>query len=274
MRHKSVSFAAFALLLASCGKDSSGPSTSPEAARAIARFTFLADSVTAAGDPETGQVFTGAADAVRMSGDVSTISISVDGSAAEYNALTLSLHVPGMSDCDEYECYETEPLDENLLLAWREEVDPSVMFIATMGTGTHSVAIDTTTPVEEEPISTPPMGLALFGSESGEGWFSTAGTATNAAVSTASACARPKTETPGVRFTCSRATYRWSANFTADEAEGDDIGAKHNVVIAASNVSGARVVLADMSGAAASKMGRSPIMTRLSHRRDRSRGLR
>ena len=271
MRHKALSVASAALLLAGCGKDSNSPTTSPEAARAIARFTYLADSLTDAGDPESGQIFTGAADAVRMSGDISTVSISIDGSASEYNALTLSLHMPAMSECDEFECYETPAADENLLLAWREEVDPSVMFIATAGTGTHTVKLDTTSVEPPEEIAT---GIALYGSESGEAWVSSEGTATNAAVSTGSACARPKTETPGVRFTCTRSVYRWSANFTATESDGEVAGASHDVEIGATNVSGARVVMIDMGTNMARSLGRAPIRTRLVHKRDRILGLR
>jgi hypothetical protein len=116
--------------------------------------------------------------------------------------------------------------------------------------------------------------VGIFATEAGETWFSTAGSTTSAMAGSNGACARPRTETPGVRFNCTRTTFTWGANFTANEAQGDALGTSHTIVVPATAVPGVRIVLQDMSGNMKKSIGRSPIMTRLVAKRDRGLAVR
>lgn len=265
------------LLFASACNDSSGPTTSPEATSAIQRFTQLADSATQAGDPQSAQIFLGAADAVRMAGDVNTMRITVDGVASDYNALTLSMRVPASEYCDEeFGCETTPEMEENMLLAWRESTNSSLLFLATNGFGNKSLAFDTAqfSDTATAPTDELPPGLGIFATESGEAWFSTGGSTTSSIAGTSGACGRPQTETPGMQFNCTKTSFSWSASFTANEAEGDAVGAAHTIVVPATVVPGIRIVLQDMSGNAKKALGRSPIRTRLVAKRDKALALR
>jgi hypothetical protein len=267
MRIHRLILGAAAVALVACGKDSSGPTISPAAAKAIARFDYLADSATNAGNPDDAQLFTGAAEAVRVTGDVGTLPVSIDGTSSDFFALSLQLTMPASSACDEFGCYDTPASEEQFLVAWQEEPAGRVMFISKDGFGAKNVAFDTTS---VDTLTAPPPGVALVADESGAGWFSTAGTASNQAVGTGGACARLREPTPGVAYSCSHATYRWSADFTAGEAAGAAIGTEHHIVIPATVVAGAKLAITGFTGEVAAKLGKAPIRSRLVLKRDRA----
>lgn len=270
MRLNTLTLCATALALSGCG-DASGPTISPAAKSAIARFEYLADSATNAGNPDEGQLYTGAAEAIRVTGDVGTIPVSIDGSISEFSALTLQLTLPGATVCDEFSCADSPPVQEQFLIAWQEEPMGRLLFIAKDGFGTKSVAFDTTT---VDTLTAPPPGIALVGDEGGDGWFSIAGTASNQGITVFGACAKPRQETPGVRYSCHRATYRWSADFTAGESAGDAIGTEHHVVIPSTVVAGAMLALTGFTDELAMRIGDAPIRSRLVLKRDRARARR
>jgi hypothetical protein len=266
MRLRNLTLCVAALALAGCG-DSSGPTVSPAAKSAIARFEFLADSLTNAGNPDDAQIFTGAAEAVRVTGDVGTIPVSIDGTASDFSALTLHLQLPGGTVCDDVSCETTPPVQEQFLIAWQEDPVGRILFIAKDGFGTRSVAYDTTA---TDTLTAPPPGVALVGDEAGDGWYSIAGSATNQGLTVSGACAKPKEETPGIRYDCRHATYRWSADFTAAETAGDAIGTEHHVVIPSSVVAGAAIAITGFTDELAASIGRAPIRSRLVLKRDRA----
>lgn len=266
MRTRNLTLCAAALALAGCG-DSNGPTISPAAKSAIARFDFLADSLTNAGNTDDAQIFTGAAEAVRMTGDVGTIPVSIDGTASDFHALTLHLTIPGGTICDDVSCQSAPPVQEQFLLAWQEDPINRIMFIAKDGFGSKSLAYDTTA---TDTLTAPPPGIALVGDETGDGWYSIGGSASNQGLSVTDHCAKPRQETPGVSFDCRHATYRWSADFTAGETAGDAIGSEHHVVIPSSVVAGAVIQITGFSDTFAASVGRSPIRDRLVLKRERA----
>ena len=268
MHFRSLIVCASAAALVACGDDSAGPTISPAAARAIARFDYLADSATNAGNPDEAQLYTGAAEAVRVTGDVATLPVSIDGTGTDFYALTLQLSLPPQSYCDEFGCEESPGVEEQLLLAWQEDPARRVMFIAKDGFGSKSLAFDTTA---ADTMTAPPPGIALVGEEGGDGWFSTAGTTSNQAVSTGGSCAKLRQETPGIRYSCEHATYRWSADFTAGEAAGDAVGTEHHIVVPSTVVAGAKLALIGFTDEFAARVGGAPIRSRLVLKRDRAR---
>jgi hypothetical protein len=271
MHLRSFIVSATALSLIACGKDSSGPTITPAAADAIARFDYLADSAAAAGATDEAEIYTGAAEAIRVAGDVGTIGIDIDGATTDFSALSLQLALPAQEFCDEFGCETVPAVDEHFLVAWQEMPLGRVLFVAKSGTGTRSLEFDTTA---VDTMTAPPPGVALVGDENGESWFSIAGTTNNSAVSVGGECARPREQTPGISYNCAHATYRWSADFTAGEADGDAIGTEHHIVIPSTVVAGARLSVANMSGRVATKIGRAPVRSRLVLKRDRARASR
>lgn len=270
MQLRSLLLASATLALAACGGDTSGPTSSAAATRAIRRFQFLADSSAAVGDSSGAQLFSAAADAVRASGDVRVLPIGIDGTSSDFNAIAFQLTLPAATTCDDFGCRQEGPFEEHLLMAWQEDPD-RIVFIAKDGPGTRSVAIDT---AAIDTATTPPTGLALVGTgsgDSGEGWYSTGGTSTDALLSTGNACPPPREATPGAGFTCAQATFRWSADFTAIDAAPDSPGATHRVVIAATEVPGARVDVTAMNGTVSAMLGRAPVRSRLALRVERAR---
>lgn len=270
MRLHKLTLCATAFALAGCG-DGSGPTISPAAKAAIARFDYLADSLTNAGNPDDAQIFTGAAEAVRVTGDVGTIPVSIDGSIHNFSALTLQLTLPGGTFCDDLGCEETPTVQEQFLLAWQEDPIGRVLFIAKDGFGPKSLAFDT---ASTDTLTAPPPGVALVGDEAGDGWFSIAGTASNQGINVTGACAKPRQETPGVRYSCHRATYRWSADFTAGESAGDAIGTEHHIVIPSTVVAGAILSITGFTDELGARIGDAPIRSRLALKRDRARARR
>ena len=270
MHFRSVTTFAVAFAAVACGENSSGPTISPAAAKAIARFDFLADSAANAGNPDEAQIYTGAAEAVRVAGDVGTLPVSIDGTSTDFYALTLQLTLPAQSLCDETGCVESLAVEENLLLAWQEEPSGRILFIAKDGFGSRSLAFDTTA---LDTLTGPPPAIALVGDQAGEGWFSIGGTTSSQAVGTGGSCAKLREETPGIRYSCAHATYRWSADFTAGEADGDAIGTEHHVVIPSTVVAGAKLAILDVNfnDEYVARVGDSPIRDRLVLKRDRTR---
>lgn len=123
-------------------------------------------------------------------------------------------------------------------------------------------------------LTAPPPGVALVGDAAGDGWFSIAGTASNQGINVTGVCARPRQETPGVRYSCHRATYRWSADFTAGESAGDAIGTEHHVVIPSTVVAGAILSITGFTDDLGARIGDAPIRSRLALKRDRARARR
>ena len=271
MQLRSLLLAAAALAFTACGGETSGPTSSAAATRAIRRFGYLADSSAAVGDSSGAQLFSAAADAVRASGDVSALPISIDGASSAFSAFAFQLTLPAATSCDDFGCRQEGPFEEHLLMAWQEDPD-RIVFIAKDGPGSRSVAIDT---AALDTATVPPAGLAHVGTGSGEssdGWYSTGGSSSDALVSTGDACPPPREATPGAGFTCAQATFRWSANFTAIEAATGSPGATHRVVIAATEVPGARVDVTAMNGTVSAMLGRAPVRSRLALRVERARG--
>lgn len=268
MRLPSLVLCVTVLALAACGGDTSGPSRNATATRAIARFDYLADSSAAVGDSAGARIFSAAAEAVRASGDVATLPISIDGASSDFNAIAFQLNLPATTTCGEFRCQPQGPFEEHLLVAWQEDPSARVIFIAKDGPGSRSVTIDT---AALDTATAPPAGLALVGEESGAAWYSTGGTASDATVSTGDACPQPREATPGAAFTCSQVTFRWSADFTATDGGGDFGGTTHRVVIAATDVPGARVDVSSMTGTLSAMAGRAPVRSRLGLRVERAR---
>src|SRR5687768_4428204 len=104
-----------------CASESTGPlEATSDAAYAAEQFTKLADSVTrVGGDADIGGAYSAIAAAVRGSGRVSPITLTIDGVPTAFVATAMSMEMTFQSTCANNPTCDPEPPRRNRsLIAW------------------------------------------------------------------------------------------------------------------------------------------------------------
>lgn len=232
------------LAVTACGSDDT-VSPQDKALDMSRRFEQVADSLELAGDPNAAEGARGLAELLKMTQTLSTVSVSVDGSARSYNALGMQLRVPeapgdiceGDPECIEF---EDAPTFTQIVFAWRgESVDEAIAFIAD---SVGSWAIELPDDVEN-PRELPHVIGAMVEVASERAWVTTGGTAGSTAVSTGGQCATSTKIPPTVGYSCNVVSIRFAANVQLNQIDtergGIIAGSTRTLVMQSQPVSGA-----------------------------------
>ena len=252
---RTFAFLSAALAAAACSSDPTGLEPSQEVLDAATRFQQLAEEAYAAGaDPDVVQAYAGLGAEIARGGQVSPVTITVDGVAREFLATARQIEIDAGPTCSQAGslCLLAPPLRS--VVAWQRS-DPRrvVQLSAIGGAGDIGIAI----PGMIDPGTFGRASL-LYLDGTGGVYAGTSGTARIGDPATSDvACARPSvppppstSSVPELPIKCTRADFTASFDGTLSAApvpvRGNTASGTHSLGMSTQSISGARLVLPEL----------------------------